>query len=666
MTQKNRTTLTTDINTNIGDNTNGEISAADVRGALLDLADSCFNLSSDGDIVCSVSADSTVSVDNTDPSNPEIALNTANANTWTGQQTFNSSAPIIGTGTANRAVYLDGSKQIAMSSVTNTELGYLSGVTSAIQTQLDGKQNAGSSVSSVSGTTNRITSSGGSTPAIDISSSYVGQTSITTLGTIGTGTWQGTAIADGYLGTGINANKIGSGTVSNTEFGYLDGVTSSIQTQLDSKLSSGSYVTSISGTTNRITSSGGSTPAIDISSSYVGQSSITTLGTITTGTWNGTAVADGYLGTGINANKIGGGTVSSTEFGYLAGVTSAIQTQLNGKQASGSYITASSTDTLTNKNLTSGTNTFPTFNQNTTGSAAKWTTARNLAGNSVDGSANVTFANKFIVQGTSDSGLSAAQFLGALGTGIVKNTTSTGVLSIAAAGDFPTLNQNTTGSAATLTTARTIGGVSFNGSANITVASATGGFSVSGGDLAVGANNISCTGSLGSTGSRLTKGWFTDLQVTNAINGSITGNAATVTTNANLTGAVTSSGNATTAKVAYQFAVSDETTALTTGTAKLTFRMPHAMTLTEVRGSLNTAATGASLLTFNVKESGVTIFSTKPTFNASSKTTVGATTPAVISDTSLADDAEITVDIDQIGSTIAGAGLKITLIGTRT
>ena len=97
--------------------------------------------------------------------------------------------------------------------------------------------------------------------------------------------------------------------------------------------------------------------------------------------------------------------------------------------------------------------TFPTLNQNTTGSAAKWTTARNLAGNSVDGSANVAFANKFIVQGTADAGLSAAQFLGALATGIVKNTTTTGVLSIAVAGDFPTLNQDTTGNAATVTVA---------------------------------------------------------------------------------------------------------------------------------------------------------------------------------------------------------------------
>lgn len=51
--------------------------------------------------------------------------------------------------------------------------------------------------------------------------------------------------------------------------------------------------------------------------------------------------------------------------------------------------------------------------------------------------------------------------------------------------------------------------------------------------------------SVGLTGNRITNGWFTDLTVTNAISGSITGNAATVTTNANLTGVVTSTGNAT-------------------------------------------------------------------------------------------------------------------------
>lgn len=110
-------------------------------------------------------------------------------------------------------------------------------------------------------------------------------------------------------------------------------------------------------------------------------------------------------------------------------------------------------------------------------------------------------------------------------------------------------------------------------------------------------------------------------------------------------------------------AVSDETTALTTGTAKVTFRMPFAMTLTAVRASVTTAPTG-STLTVDINEGGVSILSTKLTIDASEKTSTTAATPAVISDTALADDAEITIDIDQIGSTVAGAGLKVYLIGT--
>jgi hypothetical protein len=76
-------------------------------------------------------------------------------------------------------------------------------------------------VTSVSGTTNRITvATGTTTPVIDISSSYVGQASINTLGTIGTGVWQGTAVGATYGGTGINSSastgvpSIASGTWS--------------------------------------------------------------------------------------------------------------------------------------------------------------------------------------------------------------------------------------------------------------------------------------------------------------------------------------------------------------------------------------------------------------------------------------------------------------------
>lgn len=67
----------------------------------------------------------------------------------------------------------------------------------------------------------------------------------------------------------------------------------------------GAYVSSVSGTANRITSTGGSTPQIDISASYVGQSSITTLGTIATGTWNATAITGGFGGTGQSSYAVG-------------------------------------------------------------------------------------------------------------------------------------------------------------------------------------------------------------------------------------------------------------------------------------------------------------------------------------------------------------------------
>jgi hypothetical protein len=111
-------------------------------------------------------------------------------------------------------------------------------------------------------------------------------------------------------------------------------------------------------------------------------------------------------------------------------------------------------------------------------------------------------------------------------------------------------------------------------------------------------------------------------------------------------------------------ACSDETTALTTGAAKATFRMPYAMTLSEVRASVTTAPTG-SVLTVDINETGTTILSTKITIDATEKTSETAATAPVISDTALADDAEITIDIDTVGSTVAGAGLKVWLIGYR-
>ena len=113
-------------------------------------------------------------------------------------------------------------------------------------------------------------------------------------------------------------------------------------------------------------------------------------------------------------------------------------------------------------------------------------------------------------------------------------------------------------------------------------------------------------------------------------------------------------------------ACSDETTALTTGAAKATFRMPYAFTVTGVRASLTTAGTGANLVTVDINEGGSTILSTKITIDATETTSVTAATQPVISDASLADDAQMTVDIDQIDSGGVSAGLKVTLIGYPT
>ena len=83
--------------------------------------------------------------------------------------------------TASRALVSDGNGDVSVSAVTATEIGYLDGVSSAIQTQLDAKQ-------------------------ATISSS-----------------------------ARLNANLIHDGTISNTEFGHLNGVSSNVQTQLDAK-----------------------------------------------------------------------------------------------------------------------------------------------------------------------------------------------------------------------------------------------------------------------------------------------------------------------------------------------------------------------------------------------------------------------------------------------
>lgn len=154
--------------------------------------------------------------------------------------------------TASRALVSDVSGKVDVSLVTATELGYLDGVTSALQTQLNAKQ------ATITGGATTITGS-------DLTASR--------------------ALASDVSG------KVAVSAVTSTELGYLDGVTSNLQDQLNNK-----SVFIVGGASSIVT--------LDLLSSR--------------------ALASNASG------KVVATAVTATELGYLDGVTSGIQTQING------------------------------------------------------------------------------------------------------------------------------------------------------------------------------------------------------------------------------------------------------------------------------------------------------------------------------------------------
>ena len=181
-------------------------------------------------------------------------------------------------------------------------------ISSATQSALNAKQAtlvSGTNIKTINGTSllgsGDITISGGG----GISDGDKGDITVSASGA--TWTIDNGVVNNDKVASGIDAAKLADGSVSNTEFQYLNGVSSAIQTQLDAKVDENAAITGATKTKITYDSKGLVTAGADL--------------------------AAGDLPTGIDATKIADGTVSNTEFGYLDGVTSAIQTQLNAKQA---------------------------------------------------------------------------------------------------------------------------------------------------------------------------------------------------------------------------------------------------------------------------------------------------------------------------------------------
>jgi hypothetical protein len=135
--------------------------------------------------------------------------------------------------TASRALVSDGSGFVSASSVTATELGYVSGVTSSIQTQLDAKQATGNYITALTGD---VTASGPGSVAATIANDAITNAKVASGAAIALSKLAATTIDRALVSNG--SGVIAPSAVTSTELGYVSGVTSAIQTQLNAKINS--------------------------------------------------------------------------------------------------------------------------------------------------------------------------------------------------------------------------------------------------------------------------------------------------------------------------------------------------------------------------------------------------------------------------------------------
>lgn len=182
--------------------------------------------------------------------------------------------------------------------------------------------------------------------------------------------------AGGYIDTPLTITRstglvtVGSLTVSGTLTATLTGNASTATTLQTARNING---VSFNGSADiTVTAAAGTLTGTTLNATVV-TSSLTSVGTITTGVWQGTVIGATYIdsaiarlasptftGTVVLPSTTSIGTVSNTEISYLDGVTSAIQTQLNGKLSlsggtlTGTITTVTPTTSLASINLPHG------------------------------------------------------------------------------------------------------------------------------------------------------------------------------------------------------------------------------------------------------------------------------------------------------------------------